>query len=185
MYRNDSVNFFELHVQIGQALINQSFIEMTSLSYWYLFGKSDGLMGLGLKFGEYNPFIYAILEKGNISKSMFSIYMNRDKQSNHGGNVILGAIESRHIHSTNKVKDKITYLPVKSYAFWQFDIDKVVAVVGKKSVPICEKGCTGLADSSNSLIIGPKKYVDIINDLIDADVVPFFGRFSVCSLFLF
>lgn len=81
-------------------------------------------MGLGLKFGEYNPFIYSIMEKGNISTAIFSVYMNRDRQSNHGGNVILGAIEPRHIHITNKVQDEIIYLPVKSFAFWQFDIDK-------------------------------------------------------------
>lgn len=51
-------------------------------------------------------------------------YVFRDKQSNSGGDIYLGAIEERHIHATNNVKDPIIYLPVKSYAFWQFDIDK-------------------------------------------------------------
>lgn len=50
---------------------------MTGLSYVFVFTKVDGVMGLGLKYGDYNPFMYQLLQSGNISKALFSIYMNR------------------------------------------------------------------------------------------------------------
>lgn len=43
----------------------------------FLFTKADGVMGLGLRYGDYNPFIYQLLKNGNISRALFSIYMNR------------------------------------------------------------------------------------------------------------
>lgn len=52
---------------------------MTGLPYVFIFTKADGIMGLGLKYGNYNPFIYQLLENGNISKALFSIYMNRSE----------------------------------------------------------------------------------------------------------
>lgn len=50
---------------------------MTGLSYSFVFTKVDGVMGLGLKYGDYNPFIYELMQNGSISKALFSIYMNR------------------------------------------------------------------------------------------------------------
>lgn len=105
-----------------------SFIEMTEVSPLFIFNKMDGVLGLGLKFGDYNPFIYYLLKNKNITRALFSIYMNRDRQSNRGGDIYLGSIEPRHVY--NKNLSSIVYLPVTSYAFWQFNIDKY-RVVGQ------------------------------------------------------
>lgn len=74
----------------------------------------------------------------------------------------------------------ITYLPITSYAFWQFDIDKIfLKNSGTDIIALCTSNCTGIADSSNNAIVGPKETVLKINSIIQAKSIPFFGRFYV------
>lgn len=37
---------------------------------------------------------------------------------------MLGFIDEKHIHQTNQVPDKITYLPVDPVQYWQFSMDR-------------------------------------------------------------
>lgn len=56
----------------------------------------------------------------------------RDTQSSHGGNVILGFVDSKHIHHSvgpdgKIVPEQITYLPCDpSDGYWQFAVDEYV-----------------------------------------------------------
>lgn len=71
---------------------------------------------------ETSKFIY-LASYSKFKIPLLNLY-SRDKQSNRGGDVYLGAIEPRHIYGKNL--SAINYLPVTSYAFWQFDIDRCV-----------------------------------------------------------
>ncbi|XP_076267637.1 lysosomal aspartic protease-like [Rhynchophorus ferrugineus] len=163
---------------------DQMFVEMTSVPYTYIFSKLDGVIGLGLQIDAYVPFFYNLIQQKKIENPLFSIYLNRDKQSDHGGNIILGFIEKRHIHShkdsnNQTIYDDILYLPIKSGTYWQFDLDKVFLNGSKDAnITLCSSGCTALTDTSSNSIYGPKDQVDQIHNNINAK--PWLlGRYSV------
>ncbi|XP_044263659.1 aspartic proteinase A2-like [Tribolium madens] len=152
----------------------QSFVEMVYVPNQFVFNKADGVMGLGLKTDEnYDPFFYTLLKQKKIKNPIFSIYLNRDRQSNRGGNVMLGFVDLKHVHKAKVGKkivyDNFTYLPVENYAYWQFQMDQVVVKVGKdNNVVVCEKGCKAIVDTSSNAIIGPQADIDQIHDVINA-----------------
>lgn len=95
---------------------------MTSIPYYYILSKADGVLGLGydkLAPGV-TPIFYNLLKQGRIKKALFSVYLNRDRSSNRGGNVIFGRIEKRHVLEN----ETITYLPVNLTGYWQFKMDR-------------------------------------------------------------
>nr|UJP31644.1 cathepsin D2 [Dermestes maculatus] len=166
---------------IGQIRIdNQTFVEIDSVPYLYIFSKTDGVLGLGFKYNDYDPFFYNMLKVKSVSVPIFSIYMNRDKQSSRGGNVFLGYIEKKHIHSTNKKPDPILYVPVDGNGYWQFDMNKVIVNKAANIPPIilCANGCKAVVDSSNTLIVGPANEIKQIHEYMDAHLL-FFGRYMV------
>jgi len=164
---------------------NYSFVEMTSVPYTFLFNKVDGVLGLGLKNDSYDPFFYTLLKQDKIRDPIFCVYLNRDKQSDKGGNVILGFIEMRHVHSkkdanNNTIYDPIKYMPVKSGYFWQFDMDRVY-VNQQKETPLvfCTSGkCNAITDTSSNNILGPAGDIDKIHIALEAR--PFFlDRYTI------
>lgn len=164
---------------------NFSFVEMTDVPYTYLFSKVDGVFGLALPTDSYTPFFYTLLQQKKIIEPIFCVYLNRDKQSNHGGNVIMGFLEKRHIHhvrdqNNNIVYDEVTYLPIKNSSFWQFDLDAVYINKTKETpITFCKgAGCTAITDTSSNNILGPKDDIDQIHDAINAK--PFYlDRYTV------
>ncbi|EFA06989.2 Lysosomal aspartic protease-like Protein [Tribolium castaneum] len=162
----------------------QSFIEMVYVPYEFVFNKADGVMGLGLKTDEnYDPFFYTLLKQKKIKNPIFSIYLNRDRQSNRGGNVMLGFVDLKHVHKTKVGKkivyDNFTYLPVENYAYWQFQMDQVVVKVSKdNNVVVCEKGCKAIVDTSSNAIVGPQADIAQIHDAINANEF-FLHRYTV------
>ncbi|XP_066256821.1 cathepsin D-like [Euwallacea similis] len=174
------------NVSIAHSRVdNFSFVEMTKVPYTMLLNKIDGVFGMALQSDTYEPFFYTLVRQGKIKDKLFCIYLNRDKQSNHGGNVILGFIEKRHIHSTkdanNKtIYDTIKYMPIKPGYQWEFDLD-LIYVNQQKGTPItfCNgASCTAITDTTSNNIIGPREAVNKIHDAIKAK--PFFlNRYRV------
>ncbi|KAI4466600.1 beta-site app-cleaving enzyme isoform a-related [Holotrichia oblita] len=148
-------------LKMGHTTVNQTFVEMTSVPYWYIFTKADGVVGLGFPQNDVNPF----------SKT--------DKSSPKGGSIILGAIDKKHIHVTNTIPDRITYVPVNSAtALWEFSIDKIFFEINHKIFTICDNECTGLADTSTNSVITSQNMLSMINEQISAK--PFyFGKYQV------
>lgn len=70
-YSFETIKFAHSNVE------NQMFIEMTDVPDINIFTKADGVMGLGFKVGEVNPFFYNLLQHSNITEPVFSIYLNR------------------------------------------------------------------------------------------------------------
>lgn len=158
---------------------NQSFVEMVTVPWTFLFNKIDGVLGLGLKIDTYNPFFYTLLAQNKIKNPTFSIYLNRDRQSNKGGNILLGFVDPKHIHVTNKEPDPITYLPVDAGQYWQFSMDSVVIVYSsKENYTLCANGCKALADTSTNTIVGPEADIAKIHKDIKAKNI-FLNRYSV------
>ncbi|XP_018563231.1 aspartic proteinase A2-like [Anoplophora glabripennis] len=157
----------------------QSFVEMVTVPWTFLFNKIDGVLGLGMKTDSYNPFFYTLLAQKKIQNPIFSIYLNRDRQSNKGGNILLGFVEPKHIHVTNKVPDPITYLAVDAGQYWKFTMDRVEIVYSSKSnYTLCPNGCKVIADTSTNTIVGPQADIDKIHDDIKAKNI-FLNRYSV------
>lgn len=128
-----------------------------------------------------------MLKNKTIAKPLFSLYLNRDRQSNRGGNLLLGFIDEKHIHQkvvpgkNHTVPETITYLPVDgSKGYWQFKMDKVVVNITNKNTtyPFCSAGCDAIVDTTTNTIIGPADEIAAINKLLGANT-PIMGRYRV------
>jgi len=177
-YSNDTFS-------IGHSRVKgQLFVEMTYVPYTYMFNKADGVMGLGFKTGDVDPFFYNLLRNSTIKRALFSVYLNRDRQSHRGGNILLGFVDPKHIHQMPAPDNKtiptpITYLPVDaSNGYWEFKMDRIVLDLNTKSFPFCLHGCSALADTTNTIVIGPKADVDAIHVLLKAKYLSY-GRYRV------
>ncbi|KAK4884207.1 hypothetical protein RN001_000478 [Aquatica leii] len=165
----------------------QLFVEMTSIPSSHVLSKADGVIGLGFKVGQYDPLFYSMLKNKSIEKPLFSVFLNRDRQSTRGGNVLLGLIDEKHIHQkvvpglNHTVPEDITYLPVDSKeGYWSFKMDGVAVELTAKnqSIPFCTAGCKAIVDTSTTVIMAPPEDVKSINKLIGATSLVF-GRYHV------
>ncbi|CAG9837942.1 unnamed protein product [Diabrotica balteata] len=147
------------------------------------FDKADGVLGLGPKSGNYEPFFYTMYREKKIRDPVFSVYLNRDRNSDRGGNIMLGFVDPKHIHKTiypNKtiIQDTIVYLNADTAEYWQFNVDKMIYTKDPKHVyTFCKNGCKAIADTSTNEINGPKVDVDAIHEIIDAKLQN--GRYVV------
>lgn len=161
-YSRDKINF-------GGCKLNQTFVEMTQVPASFMLNKADGLIGLSPSFNGEKTVPEMLYEEGWLKQPIFSIFLNRDYQSSRGGDIMLGAINEKHIHVTNKVKDKVTYVQVdSSYGQWAFKIDSAALIIAKKSIPLCTQNCDALVDTGSINIYAPKEAVDEINYRIHA-----------------
>lgn len=62
---------------MGHLRVNQTFIEITQVDSNFAYSKGDGVLALGLQFGNNTPFFYKLLEYGNITDPIFAVYLNR------------------------------------------------------------------------------------------------------------
>ncbi|CAH1163535.1 unnamed protein product [Phaedon cochleariae] len=160
-----------------------SFVEMVGVPSSMAFSKADGVLGLGLKDGDYEPFFYALYRQKKIRDPIFSIYLNRDRQSNKGGNIMLGFYDPKHVHQTSYpngsvIPDTIKFLQVDAGADWQFSLDSILITMDqKKTLTLCPNGCKAISDTSSNQIIGPVEDINKINDLLNAKKI--FGRWTV------
>nr|UHM21926.1 cathepsin D2 [Zabrotes subfasciatus] len=153
------------------------FIEITDVPWMYFFNKADGVLGLGVKqpTDEYIPFFYALHDQKKINRLLFSIYLNRDRQSAQGGNVILGFVDKKHVHHVKYpngsiIYDEIKYLPIDPTQYWQFSMDRILVSTSKNviNMTLCAEGCKAISDTSSTRIIGPEDEIAKIHNFIKA-----------------
>lgn len=95
------------------------FAEIDSLPWGYMLSKADGVVGMAQKDlvqAGSPPFFYDLFQKGIIKTPIFSVYISRDPQSNHGGSMLFGAIDDKHYNGS------FTYVRVSNPYYWQFPI---------------------------------------------------------------
>ncbi|XP_044746565.1 lysosomal aspartic protease-like [Coccinella septempunctata] len=173
------------------SVTNFNFIEMTAVPKSFIFNKADGVLGLGWGTGSgYKTFFAALLEQKKIKNPIFSVYINRNHQSNAAGDITLGFADGRHIKvdyvDGKYVCDKIIYLKTDPLPYWQFQMDKVLLVKNPKNTkaycqtkfPDGTVGCKAVIDTSSNMIIGPAKEItDLHNEMGATKLI--FGRYSV------
>lgn len=166
------------HLNVSD-LIFASISEIPSVPQYQMM-HADGIIGLGyntLARTTTQPFFYKLLEDKKILKPIFSVYMNRDANTNKGGIIFLGGIEPKHI------KGEITYVPVTTKKYWQIQMNQFSIQQNKtNSEKFCgNQGCQVILDTSSNSIGVPNEYVLKINNIIEATKY-LYNRYEVpCS----
>ncbi|KAF9600181.1 hypothetical protein IFM89_005005 [Coptis chinensis] len=113
--------FSEDHVQVGDLVVkHQTFIETTREgSLTFVVAKFDGILGLGfqeISVGNAVPVWYNMIDQGLVHEEIFSFWLNRDSESEEGGELIFGGVDLKHF------KGEHTYVPVTQKGYWQIEL---------------------------------------------------------------
>ncbi|XP_074042272.1 lysosomal aspartic protease isoform X2 [Leptinotarsa decemlineata] len=163
-----------------------SFVEMSTVPTTFILNKADGAIGLGTKYGDSEPFFYALYRQKKVRDPIFSIYLNSSAQGENAGSLMLGFVDEKLIHRSqypNKsiLPDEIKYLSVDEGILWKFSVDRIVvtpnATTPTINITLCNKGCKAISDTSSNEIFGPVDEVNKILALINAKA--FFGKWTV------
>ncbi|KAK9496681.1 hypothetical protein O3M35_013046 [Rhynocoris fuscipes] len=155
--------------RIGEIEVkNQTFGEATCLSrvpFWR--AKYDGVLGLSFRAISISgslPPVDNMIAQGLLNQPIFSIYLNRDRNSKDGGEIMFGDINEDLVY-----KETLSPININNIAFWRFNMEGIT--INNQTVKsICYQGCPAMADTGTSVIVGPADEVLEIFKLIGADV---------------
>ncbi|NWV29863.1 CATD protein, partial [Origma solitaria] len=128
----------------------------------FIAAKFDGILGLGyqlISVDNVTPVFDNIILQKLIKKNIFSFYLNRDPDSEPGGELLLGGTDPKYY------KGEFHWMNVTRKAYWQIHMDSVDVA---NSVKVCDGGCEAIVDTGTSLITGPTKDVKKIQAAIGA-----------------
>ncbi|KAL1131358.1 hypothetical protein AAG570_010976 [Ranatra chinensis] len=149
-------------LKVGDIVIpDQTFAEaVKEPGISFVFAKFDGILGLAfpnLAVAGVNPPVFNMIKEKLIPEGLFSVFLNRDVNNEEGGEIVFGGLNNERFIETS-----MNYVNLSRKGYWQFDMESISVGEGKA----CEKGCQGVADTGTSLIIGPTKEVEVINNKI-------------------
>jgi len=146
------------------AVKNQIFAEaVDEPGLTFLVAQFDGILGLAFQSISVDgvvPVWYNLVSQNLVSQQVFSFWLNRNEETNPGGELLLGGIDSSHYTGP------IFYVPLTNKTYWEFKLDDVV--IGGKSTGFCSRGCHAIADTGTSLIAGPMDSVQKLNNMLGA-----------------
>jgi cathepsin D len=152
---------------------NQVFLEsLQEPGPTFAYSKFDGLVGMGYDTlgvpGAKTPFSQ-LMESEKCKEKVFSFWLNRNDQSEAaGGEIALCGTDPTHYTGD------LTYVPVTKKAYWQFTVDSV-SVIGEK----LSTSFQAIADTGTSLLTGPKRDIEKIQEMIGARLNPMNGEYMV------
>ncbi|XP_074041020.1 uncharacterized protein [Leptinotarsa decemlineata] len=146
----------------GLSVEGQTFAEVTNEpGLTFLAGKFDGILGMAydtISVRKVRPFFYNLVDKKLVAQPVFSFYLNRGPMAIFGGELILGGSDPE------LYKGNFTYVPVTRQGYWQIKMD-YLSLYG---LLFCHSNCQAIVDTGTSLIIGPKKDIQDIHQMMVA-----------------
>eukprot|EP00079_Xenopus_tropicalis_P012024 XP_002938556.1 PREDICTED: cathepsin E-A-like [Xenopus tropicalis] len=141
----------------------------------FVLAQFDGVLGLGypsLAVAGAVPVFDRIVNQKLVEQQLFSFHLNRDYDSEYGGELIFGGID----HSL--YKGQIHWIPLTEKGYWQIRLDNV-KVDGEAM--FCQSSCQVIVDSGTSLITGPKAEIKKLQELLGATPTLFGEYILDCS----
>ncbi|XP_011189404.2 lysosomal aspartic protease-like [Zeugodacus cucurbitae] len=146
----------------GLAITGQTFaVATTEPGTTFVDAVFDGIFGMGyqeISNDNVVPPFYNLYKQGLVEKPVFSFYLTRDGTASQGGVLTLGGIDSNHYEGA------ITYVPVSSQGYWQFNVDTVYIGGSEFS-----SGDSAIADTGTSLVAVPYYLYGYVQELIGAE----------------
>ncbi|XP_067856144.1 cathepsin E-like [Heptranchias perlo] len=114
----------------------------------FTLAQFDGILGLGypsLAEGGAIPVFDRMMHQGLLEEPIFSIRINREADSENGGELLLGGID--HTSYTGP----INWVNVTKKGYWQIELQNITF----QNIVLCRNGCSAIVDTGTSLIAGP------------------------------
>uniref|UniRef100_A0A3Q3G9V5 Cathepsin D n=2 Tax=Labrus bergylta TaxID=56723 RepID=A0A3Q3G9V5_9LABR len=127
-----------------------------------LFGEFDGILGMAyprISVDGVAPVFDNIMSQKKVEKNVFSFYLNRNPDTEPGGELLLGGTDPKYYSGD------FHYVNITRKAYWQIHVDGMS--VGPK-LSLCTSGCEAIVDSGTSLITGPSAEVRNLQKAIGA-----------------
>ncbi|XP_005187124.2 lysosomal aspartic protease [Musca domestica] len=154
----------------GLTIKNQVFAAATNEpGNSFTYSPFDGILGMGYKgIAQDNvlPPFYNMYSQGLVDADVFAFYLAREGTAENGGELVLGGIDPNHYTG------EITYVPVTSKGYWQFEI----ASGEVNGVNVCNN-CQGIADTGTSLLVVPFYQYESIQAAVGATFSDEFGAY--------
>ncbi|GFO04287.1 cathepsin d [Plakobranchus ocellatus] len=143
----------------GEAMINSGLFNDADV---------DGILGLGFRDEDDDPTIFEnMLKQGVVSAPIFSFYLNGGYRTNSHARdsvVTLGGTNPEYYTGD------FTFVDLTAPDQWKFNMDKVQLSNG--AATFCRPGCEAVVDSGSSIISGPVRDVNILNEKLGAVILP-------------